>query len=99
MAALGQWEQLVVKTHGPSYQDEVIGYSPCDSLSVVGRCGSLISIILFVDIWRADGHTCLDPNATVEAGEPHPIAKGMGEDTCVDIAGAHENESSEEAEQ
>lgn len=99
VGTLGQREQLVIKAHGPSYQDEVVSYSPCDSFSLVRRRGSLISIIFFVNVWRADGDTCLDTNAAVEAREPHPVAEGMGEDTCVDIAGTHKDESSEEAEQ
>lgn len=99
VGTLSQREQLIVETHGPGYQDEVVSYSPCDPLSLVSRRGSLMSIILLVNIWWANGNTCLDTNAAVETGKPHPVTEGMGEDTRVDIAGADEDKSSEEAKQ
>ena len=93
------WPTRLAETHGPSDQDEVVGYRQCDSLSPVRRCASLIIIILFVNVWRTNGYTCLDTHAAIETREPHPVAEGMGQDACVDIAGARKDESSEKAKQ
>lgn len=99
VAALSQREQLVVEAQGSSYQDEVVCYSPCDALSLIRRCGPRITMVLFGDVWRADGHTSLDTNATPEARQSHPIAKGVGQYARVNIAGAHKDKGGEKAEE
>lgn len=96
MAALGQWKELIVKAHSTSHQYEVVGHSPPDAFSLI-HWPALLIVVFFVNVWGPYGYAGLDAHATVEARKPHPVAKGMCQDTCVDIAGADEDKGGEES--
>lgn len=96
VAALGQWEQLVVETYCARYQDGIVSRSPPNALALI-RQHALLLVVLFVHVWWADWDTSFNANAAVKSWKSHPVAEGMRQNARVDISRPHKHKSGKEA--
>lgn len=98
MAALSQWEELVVEAQSACYKHNVVGHGPSNTPALI-QWDALLLIILLVNVWWSDGTAGFDTHTAVEPRKAHPIAKGMRYHACVDISGSYEDKGSEETEE